>query len=515
MLTARHEVSDRVAGLDAGADDYLVKPFALEELLARLRALLRRTIGGDEPLSFADLTLDPGTREVHRGDRPIELTRTEFLLLELFLRNPRQVLTRDVIFDRVWGYDFGPASNSLEVYIGYLRRKTEAEGEPRLIHTVRGVGYALARTHELPPAGDAAGDRRGRARGRGRVRRRLRRRAASAARRGGHEPRQPGPRLRAASRSRTRAGPGNRHARAAPGIRRAEHVPPGDRSDRRRRATSSSPAWRTRRSSPRRAAGRSSRKAMCRTSTSACTRVQLADGLALEAFRPLDEVDHTLHRHRPLPALHRAGRDRDRGRAGAARRPARRFGRWASLTSVAEEVTETRDLSRRIQAPLPRRARPARVGVRRDARGARLVAEGAAPARRRRLPRAAHAARQPAHEHRGARRRQGAARADERKQLLADVIGQVEELSDARRRPRRARPRRAAGARGRAARRARRVRGAARAAATRPRCEFRDAALGVDRARPRRSPSSAPSRTCSTTPPNGVTRSTSAWPAPR
>jgi two-component system, OmpR family, response regulator MprA len=143
MLTARHEVSDRVAGLDAGADDYLVKPFALEELLARLRALLRRAIGGDEPLAFADLKLDPGTREVYRGDRLIELTRTEFLLLELFLRNPRQVLTRDVIFDRVWGYDFGPASNSLEVYIGYLRRKTEAEGEPRLIHTVRGVGYAL------------------------------------------------------------------------------------------------------------------------------------------------------------------------------------------------------------------------------------------------------------------------------------------------------------------------------------------------------------------------------------
>jgi two-component system, OmpR family, response regulator MprA len=143
MLTARHEVDDRVAGLDAGADDYLVKPFALEELLARLRALLRRAIGGDEELSFADLRLDPGTHEVWRGDRRIELTRTEFLLLELFLRNPRQVLTRDVIFDRVWGYDFGPASNSLEVYVGYLRRKTEAEGEPRLIHTVRGVGYAL------------------------------------------------------------------------------------------------------------------------------------------------------------------------------------------------------------------------------------------------------------------------------------------------------------------------------------------------------------------------------------
>jgi two-component system, OmpR family, response regulator MprA len=143
MLTARHEVTDRVAGLDAGADDYLVKPFALEELLARLRALLRRATGGEGQLSFADLTLDTGTREVLRGDRPIELTRTEFLLLELFLRNPRQVLTRDVIFDRVWGYDFGPTSNSLEVYVGYLRRKTEAGAEPRLIHTVRGVGYAL------------------------------------------------------------------------------------------------------------------------------------------------------------------------------------------------------------------------------------------------------------------------------------------------------------------------------------------------------------------------------------
>jgi two-component system, OmpR family, response regulator MprA len=145
MLTARTEVEDRVAGLDAGADDYVTKPFALEELLARVRALLRRTTEVDdgEVLRFADLELDPGTREVRRGDRPIELTRTEFSLLELFLRNPRQVLTRSVIFERVWGYDFGFGSNSLDVYIGYLRRKTEAAGEPRLIHTVRGVGYAL------------------------------------------------------------------------------------------------------------------------------------------------------------------------------------------------------------------------------------------------------------------------------------------------------------------------------------------------------------------------------------
>jgi two-component system, OmpR family, response regulator MprA len=144
MLTARTEVEDRVAGLDAGADDYVTKPFALEELLARVRALLRRTTDDEgEVLRFADLELDPGTREVKRGARQIELTRTEFSLLELFLHNPRQVLTRSVIFERVWGYDFGFGSNSLDVYIGYLRRKTEAAGEPRLIHTVRGVGYAL------------------------------------------------------------------------------------------------------------------------------------------------------------------------------------------------------------------------------------------------------------------------------------------------------------------------------------------------------------------------------------
>jgi two-component system, OmpR family, response regulator MprA len=144
MLTARVEVDDRVQGLDAGADDYLTKPFALDELKARLRALLRRTSdGAGEVLRFADLALDPGTREVRRGGEPIELTRTEFALLELFLRNPRQVLTRSIIFERVWGYDFGYASNSLDVYIGYLRRKTELGGRSRLIHTVRGVGYAL------------------------------------------------------------------------------------------------------------------------------------------------------------------------------------------------------------------------------------------------------------------------------------------------------------------------------------------------------------------------------------
>ena len=144
MLTARAEVENRVEGLDAGADDYVTKPFALEELLARLRALLRRASpDGGEVLRFADLELDPGTREVTRDREQIELTRTEFSLLELFLRNPRQVLTRSIIFERVWGYDFGFSSNSLDVYIGYLRRKTEGGGKPRLIHTVRGVGYAL------------------------------------------------------------------------------------------------------------------------------------------------------------------------------------------------------------------------------------------------------------------------------------------------------------------------------------------------------------------------------------
>ena len=144
MLTARDEVSDRVAGLDAGADDYVVKPFALEELLARLRALLRRAAPTDgDVLRFADLELDPATRDVTRSGDRIELTRTEFSLLELFLRNPRQVLTRSIIFERVWGYDFGFGSNSLDVYIGYLRRKTEQGGKPRLIQTVRGVGYTL------------------------------------------------------------------------------------------------------------------------------------------------------------------------------------------------------------------------------------------------------------------------------------------------------------------------------------------------------------------------------------
>jgi len=153
MLTARSGVSDRVAGLDAGADDYLLKPFALEELMARIRALLRRQTSApvqSEPsvLSYGGITLDPLTREVAVGDEPITTTRLEFALLELFLRNPRQVLTREVIFDRVWGYDFGANSNSLEVYVGYLRRKTERDDQPRLIHTVRGVGYVL---RDSPP----------------------------------------------------------------------------------------------------------------------------------------------------------------------------------------------------------------------------------------------------------------------------------------------------------------------------------------------------------------------------
>lgn len=149
VLTARDSVGDRVEGLDAGADDYLAKPFALDELLARLRALLRRGRPSTEDdldaevLKFSDLSLNPATREVRRGGREIELTRTEFALLEMFLRRPRRVLERAFILEDVWGFDFPTTANSLEVYVGYLRRKTEAEGESRLIHTVRGIGYVL------------------------------------------------------------------------------------------------------------------------------------------------------------------------------------------------------------------------------------------------------------------------------------------------------------------------------------------------------------------------------------
>lgn len=152
VLTARDSVSERVAGLDAGADDYLPKPFALEELLARLRALMRRAtaepLPDSEAMTFEDLTMDPVTRDVTRGERPISLTRTEFALLEMLMANPRRVLTRSRILEEVWGYDFPTSGNALEVYVGYLRRKTEAEGESRLIHTVRGVGYVL---RETPP----------------------------------------------------------------------------------------------------------------------------------------------------------------------------------------------------------------------------------------------------------------------------------------------------------------------------------------------------------------------------
>ena len=150
VLTARDAIGDRVEGLDAGADDYLTKPFALQELLARLRALLRRVVPiegeDDEVLTFADLSMDIATREVRRAGRAMELTRTEFTLLEMFLRRPRRVLERSFILEEVWGYDFPTTANSLEVYVGYLRRKTEIDDLPRLIHTVRGVGYSLRET---------------------------------------------------------------------------------------------------------------------------------------------------------------------------------------------------------------------------------------------------------------------------------------------------------------------------------------------------------------------------------
>ncbi len=154
VLTARDAVGDRVDGLDAGADDYLTKPFALDELLARIRALLRRGtrradgLADEEPLVFGDLSLDPVTREVHRGQRSISLTRTEFALLELFMQRPKRVLDRSFILEEVWGFDFPTTANSLEVYVGYVRRKLEAEGEDRVLHTVRGVGYVL---RETPP----------------------------------------------------------------------------------------------------------------------------------------------------------------------------------------------------------------------------------------------------------------------------------------------------------------------------------------------------------------------------
>ena len=404
MLTAREEVDDRVAGLDAGADDYLVKPFALRELLARVRALLRRASDDedeqDSTLTFEDLRLDRLAHEAWRGERLLPLTRTEFLLLEMFLRHPRQVLTRSAIFEHVWGYDFGATSNSLGVYMGYLRRKTEAGDEPRLLHTVRGVGYVLrALIDELPPAHHARLGRRGRDR----------RGARLAAHLPAHLPPAAQPGRRAAARSRARVhaaaavprrrrhpGSSSRHRRAY--VRRwlSARAPPAgpDREPRRRAAPPTGPAGRARapttpsatcrpdptrcaatsRWSTRRARSSCARRAASRCRSTPRTRAlaahggasfftrrhrrrhrtcailaePLGSGRAVQFAQPLTEVDSLLRRLRLILALLDIGGIAlaallGRLVAGAAVLPLKR------LTQATEHVALTQDLSGRIE----------------------------------------------------------------------------------------------------------------------------------------------------------------------
>ena len=408
MLTARTQVEDRVEGLDAGADDYLTKPFALEELLARVRALLRRTGDGTgETLRFADLELDPGTREVTRGGERIELTRTEFSLLELFLLNPRQVLTRSLIFERVWGYDFGFASNSLDVYIGYLRRKTEAGGKPRLIHTVRGVGYALReamsfRTRLALVAAAAVGIAVVAASVTvfivvhnelfGEVDRALYQRAG-----GDHEP--------------VRSGVDEGHLHV-PG------PPVGVQSDFVQAVPFSGPPFvepgagfrlpvtgKDRRGGARRAA------ALLRQPELPGHRVPGADD-SRHALRAADRA--AALRGEPDAAPDHALPDPDRGRrdgrCGSARPAGRAHGAGAGPAADRDHRGRHRDArplaADRVDLDRRRRARPARLELQHDARGARGLQPRAAAARRRRLARAAHAAHQPEDEHRGPRARE-------------------------------------------------------------------------------------------------------------
>ena len=441
MLTARDAVADRVAGLDAGADDYLVKPFALEELLARLRALLRRTRRRRRARRcsrFADLELDPARREVRRGERPIELTRTEFALLELFLRNPRQVLTRSRDLRARLGLRLRPGSNSLDVYIGYLRRKTEAGGEPRLIHTVRGVGYVLREPMTLARAASRSSRR-------PRspvavvlasvvvyvlVRDELRARSTRALRGAGRASvgdalprpavRRPGPGT-AVRRSRAPA----RRRRTRPARRHRRHASSRPEPDAPFRPL---PVSTARVAVARRHAavllGRDVGGEHLRVSPSRIVRRRCA----LQVARPLDEVDSALARLRLCCSLVALGGVGSPSRS-ASSSPARRSHRCAPDRG-GRAGAETRTCASGSRSSGSDELEPARGDAStRCSRRSRASRERAAPARRGRLARAAHAADEPADEHRGARAATATLPAEERERLLADVVAQLEELT--------------------------------------------------------------------------------------